>query len=55
MHVPGEIEVARMKLLLMCYECSPYRGSEWAVGWGRLLVAAKLGETRVITSEENYL
>ncbi len=38
----------------MCYECSPYRGSEWAVGWGRLLGAAKIAETHVITSEENF-
>ncbi len=43
-----------MKVLLMCYECSPYRGSEWAVGWGRLLGAAKVAETHVITSEENF-
>ncbi len=43
-----------MKLLLMAYECSPYRGSEWAVGWGRLLGAAKTAETHVVTSEENY-
>jgi len=43
-----------VKLLLMCYECSPYVGSEWAVGWGRLLGAAKLGETHVVTSEENF-
>lgn len=38
----------------MAYECSPYRGSEWAVGWGRLLGAAKVGQAHVITSEENY-
>lgn len=43
-----------MKLLLMCYECSPYIGSEWAVGWGRLLGAAKIAETHVITSEKNF-
>ncbi len=43
-----------MKLLLMCYECSPYVGSEWAVGWGRLLGAAKIAETHVVTSEANY-
>ena len=43
-----------MKVLLMCYECSPYRGSEWAVGWGRLLGAAKIAETHVVTSEENF-
>ncbi len=44
-----------VKLLLMAYECSPYRGSEWAAGWGRLLGAAKAGETHVVTSEENYV
>lgn len=38
----------------MAYECSPYRGSEWAAGWGRLLGAAKLAETHVVTSERNY-
>ncbi len=38
----------------MAYECSPYRGSEWAVGWGRVLGAAKMAETHVVTSEENY-
>ena len=43
-----------MKLLLMCYECSPYIGSEWAVGWGRLLGAAKVAETHVVTSEANF-
>ena len=44
-----------MKLLLLAYECSPYRGSEWAVGWGRLLGAAKIAETHVVTSEANFL
>ena len=43
-----------MKLLLLAYECSPYRGSECAVGWGRLLGAAKIAETHVVTSEANY-
>lgn len=43
-----------MKVLLMAYECSPYRGSEWAVGWGRLLQAARVAETHVITGEENF-
>lgn len=38
----------------MAYECSPYRGSEWAVGWGRLLQAARVAETHVVTSEENF-
>ena len=43
-----------MKLLLMAYECSPYRGSEWAAGWGRLLGAAKIAETHIVTSEKNF-
>ena len=43
-----------MKVLLMAYECSPWRGSEWAVGWGRLLQAARGAEPHVITSEENF-
>jgi glycosyltransferase involved in cell wall biosynthesis len=43
-----------LKVLLMAYECSPYRGSEWAVGWGRLLEAAREFETHVITSRENF-
>lgn len=38
----------------MAYECSPYRGSEWAAGWGRLLGAAKIAETHVVTSEVNF-
>ncbi len=38
----------------MAYECSPYRGSEWAVGWGRLLQAARVAEVHVVTSEENF-
>jgi glycosyltransferase involved in cell wall biosynthesis len=44
----------RVKVLLMAYECSPYRGSEWAVGWGRLLEASRAVETHVITSEANF-
>lgn len=43
-----------MKILLMAYECSPYRGSEWAVGWGRLLQAARVAEVHVVTSESNH-
>jgi len=43
-----------VKVLLMAYECSPWRGSEWAVGWGRMLQAARAAEPHVITSEENF-
>ena len=38
----------------MAYECSPYRGSEWAVGWGRVLEAARAFDPHVITSESNF-
>ena len=38
----------------MAYECSPYRGSEWAAGWGRLLGAAKVAETHVVTNQRNF-
>jgi glycosyltransferase involved in cell wall biosynthesis len=44
----------QVKVLLMAYECSPWRGSEWTVGWGRLLEAARDTEPHVITSEENF-
>lgn len=50
----GAAEASPLKLLLICYECSPYIGSEWAVGWGRLLGAAKVAETHVMTSQANY-
>ncbi len=42
-----------MKVLLLAYECSPYRGSEWGVGWGRLLQAARAAEIHVITAHAN--
>jgi len=44
----------QVKVLLMAYECSPWRGSEWAVGWGRLLQAARGAEPHLITSEDNF-
>lgn len=43
-----------MNLLLIAYECSPYRGSEWAVGWGRLLQAARVATVHCIVSERNF-
>ena len=43
-----------MNLLLVAYECSPYRGSEWAVGWNRLLQAARVATVHCIVSERNY-
>ncbi len=38
----------------MAYECSPRGTSEWAVGWGRLLQAARVAEVHMVTSEKNY-
>ncbi|MHB1023038.1 MAG: glycosyltransferase family 4 protein [Acidobacteriaceae bacterium] len=38
------------KLLLMAYECDPYRGSEATVGWGRVQQAAREFEIYVIVS-----
>jgi glycosyltransferase involved in cell wall biosynthesis len=50
-----------MRALLVANRCSPYQGSEWKVGWGRVLETAKHFDTWVITSElsradiEHYL
>lgn len=43
-----------LKVLLIAYECSPYRGSEWAVGWGRLLEGSRVAQMHVLTSEDNF-
>ena len=43
-----------MNLLLIAYECSPGRGSEWAAGWGRLLQAARVADVHCITSESSF-
>lgn len=41
-----------MKILMSAYNCSPYRGSECAVGWNSALTATKFGhEVTVITNE----
>ena len=41
----------RAKRLLLAYRCSPYRGSEWAVGWGRVVETARYHDVIVITSD----
>jgi glycosyltransferase involved in cell wall biosynthesis len=43
-----------VKVLLMAYECSPHGTSERAVGWGRLLEAARVAEVHLVTSEGNF-
>jgi glycosyltransferase involved in cell wall biosynthesis len=40
----------RRRILIVAYQCSPFRWSEWAVGWGRLLETARYFDTWVITS-----
>jgi glycosyltransferase involved in cell wall biosynthesis len=41
------------KILLFVYSCSPYRASEYAVGWGRARQAARFCETWVVCSPES--
>lgn len=51
---PASTSADGYRVLLIAYECSPYRGSERAVGWGRLLQAARCAEVHTLTSEANY-
>lgn len=38
---------------MVAFYCSPFKGSDWRVGWGRAIHAAKSFEVVVITSEES--
>jgi glycosyltransferase involved in cell wall biosynthesis len=38
---------------LVAYECSPFRGSEWSVGWWRAVQSAKYADTVVLTKAES--
>ena len=42
------------RILLMAYECSPYKGSEAYVGWGRVQQALREFDIDVICSRESY-
>ncbi len=42
---------SRPRILMVCYYCSPTRGSDWRVGWGQATEAARRYEVVVITSE----
>jgi glycosyltransferase involved in cell wall biosynthesis len=42
---------SRPKILMSAYYCSPYKGSDWRVGWGRAIGAAQQFNVVVITSE----
>ncbi len=44
----------RPRLLIMAYACSPYRGSESAVGWRRAVQAARDFDVWVITEEREF-
>jgi len=52
--IPTRQTGAAPQLLLMAYECNPNRGSEWAVGWGRVMQASREFEIHVITSAESH-
>ena len=41
------------KILMVAFYCSPFKGSDWRVGWGRALQAAQSFRVLVITSEES--
>jgi len=60
-HPPKPSREARPVLLLMAYECMPDRGSETpgrsseaAIGWGRVLEAAREFELHVIVNAESF-
>lgn len=42
-----------MKVLVGCYACSPYKGSEPGVGWNMAVALAQYNEVWVVTREKN--
>jgi glycosyltransferase involved in cell wall biosynthesis len=50
----GEDQNKRKRVLLVSYACSPYRGSEAGVGWGRAYETAKHFDTWVICKKQKY-
>ncbi len=48
---PARQSQSRPRVLLVCYYCSPTKGSDWRVGWGWATEAARRYEAVVITSE----
>ena len=42
-----------MKVLVSCYACSPYKGSEPGVGWNMAVALAQYNEVWVVTREKN--
>jgi glycosyltransferase involved in cell wall biosynthesis len=43
--------IRRSRLLMLSYHCSPFRASDWRVGWRRAVEAAKRFDVFVITCE----
>jgi glycosyltransferase involved in cell wall biosynthesis len=44
----------RIRVLLLAYACSPYRGGESGVGWQRALETAKKFDTWVLCKQQQY-
>jgi glycosyltransferase involved in cell wall biosynthesis len=44
----------RIRVLLLAYACSPYRGGESGVGWQRALETAKKFDTWVLCKQQRY-
>ncbi len=44
----------RLKILVSAYACSPYKGSEAAVGWGFVSALSRLHDLWVIVEEEKF-
>lgn len=44
----------RLKILVSCYACSPFRGSEPGMGWSFILGISKYHEVHVITEKEKW-
>ena len=42
------------KIIISAYACSPYQGSEAAVGWGIITALAKFHELHIIVEEEKF-
>src|SRR5450755_3845099 len=41
------------RLLIVAHYCSPYKGSDWRVGWSRVVQAAQLFDVWALTSSES--
>ncbi len=53
MHEPFSSITGRPRVLMLAYACSPYRGSEYCVGWGRAIESARCYDTWVLCGPES--